>query len=69
MENMHSIFEFGYIDNAPFPKNVNTDFFNPAPDTWHRFPIVRFKSALNGKQLKTRCFARIFREIPKIVQA
>src|SRR3990172_3533084 len=69
MENMDSIFEVSYVDNAPLSKNVNTNFLNSSSYTGHRFPIARYKPALNGIQFKTRCFTRFFGKIPKIVQA
>ena len=48
MENMDGIFEFSNVDNAPFSKNVNTNFLNSSSYTGHRLPIARFKSALDG---------------------
>lgn len=65
---MNGIFELGHVDNAPFSKDVNTNFLNSPAYTRHRLPVARFNSALNGKEFKTSCFARFSGKIPKIVQ-
>jgi len=69
MKNMNGVFEFSYVNKAPFSQDVDTNFLNSSSYAGQRLPIARLKSALNSIKLKTRFFARFFWKIPKIVEA
>jgi hypothetical protein len=69
MEHIHRVLELHHINDAPFSQDVYAEFLYPATDAGHGLPIVRFKSALNGIELKARGFTRLVREVPEVVQA